>query len=124
MAAKTILIAEDEVEIRELMAMLFENEGITVYKAPDGQAALDMLGEHRTEINLLVTDLGLPKLGGIELIHKAKQMVPSLKILAASGYSHSDMRAELAKEGVAEFFPKPFSPVDLLAAAKRLLGMQ
>ncbi len=121
MGVQTILISEDETEIRELLVVLFKAEGFRVFSAGDGQAALDIVQEYGRAITLLITDLGLPKLGGIELIHKALQINPGLKVIAASGFGHANVRAELLREGVADFFPKPFSPVDLLATARRLL---
>ncbi len=116
-----ILIAEDEEEIRELLAMMLESDGAVVFKAADGERALDVLAGHRYEIALLVTDLGLPKVGGIELITRARTLVPDLKVIAASGFGHAHIRTELQKVGVQEFFPKPFSPLELVATAKRLL---
>ena len=119
--SRTVLIAEDEGEIRELLAMMFESEGCVVLKAADGEEALGLVREHRADLVLLVTDLGLPKLGGLDLIKKARTVLPSLKVIAASGFGHENVRSELRKVGVVEFFPKPFSPLELLATAKRLL---
>jgi DNA-binding response OmpR family regulator len=124
MKRQTVLVSEDEVEIRELLAMLFKAEGYTVLQAPDGQTALDLVRENKDSIILLVTDLGLPKLGGLELIKEARRIIPSLKIIAASGFGHASVRSELRDVGVEEFFPKPFSPLELLETAKRLLAIE
>ena len=121
-AQQTVLIAEDEGEIRELLAMMFESEGLAVLKAADGEQALAFVKEHPHDIVLLVTDLGLPKLGGIELIQQARVFIPGLKVIAATGFGHINVRTELHNVGVEDFFPKPFSPIELLAAARRLLG--
>jgi DNA-binding response OmpR family regulator len=121
MQGKTILIAEDETEIRELLAALLETDGYTVLRASDGQEALNIMNERRNEIDLLITDLGLPKLGGLELIQHARALSPSVKIIAASGFGHANVRRELRKAGVVQFFPKPFSPVELLKTARKLL---
>ena len=118
---RTVLVVEDEGEIRDLLAMMFEAEGVAVLKAGDGEEALNLIREHGKEIDLLVTDLGLPKLGGIELIQQARVIQPSLQVIAATGFGHPNVRAELRKVGVDEFFPKPFSPLELLIAARRLL---
>ena len=118
---RTVLIAEDEDEIRDLLAMMFEANDAVVLKAADGEEAIDLIKAHRDDLALLITDLGLPKLGGIELIQQARALIPSLKVIAASGFGHLNVRAELRKVGVEEFFAKPFSPADLLAAARRLL---
>jgi two-component system, cell cycle sensor histidine kinase and response regulator CckA len=122
MNRQTVLVSEDENEIRELISMLFNVEGYTVLQASDGQTALDLVREHKDSILLLVTDLGLPKLGGLELIKEARRIIPSLKVIAASGFGHANVRAELRNVGVEEFFPKPFLPLDLLETAKRLLA--
>jgi CheY-like chemotaxis protein len=121
MAGKTILIAEDEGEIRELLALLLEGEGFTVLRAMDGQQALDFVRDPANSIDLLITDLGLPRLGGLELIHHARTHSPDIKIIAASGFGHANVREELMKAGVIQFFPKPFSPTQMLESAKRLL---
>jgi DNA-binding response OmpR family regulator len=122
MNRQTVLVSEDEDEIRELLSMLFKAEGYAVLQAGDGQAALDLVRENKDSIILLVTDLGLPKLGGFELIKEARHVIPSLKIIAASGFGHANVRSDLRDVGVVEFFPKPFEPLELLAAAKRLLA--
>ena len=121
MGDKTILVTEDEAEIRELLSLLLESEGYKVYAASDGQEALQLVQAHAKEIELLITDLGLPKLGGIELIKKARLIIPSLKVIAASGFGHINVRSELRNVGVVEFFPKPFSPIELLEKAKTML---
>jgi len=124
MQGKTVLIAEDELEIRELLALLLETEGYTVLKASDGQEALDFVNDRRIVVDLLITDLGLPKLGGLELIQHARRLSPSVKIIASSGFGHANVRDELRKAGVVQFFPKPFSPMQMLESAKRLLTDQ
>ena len=64
----SILISEDEVDINNLLSLILQTEDFTVFQAFDGQAALDLFTAHQDEIELIVTDLGLPKLGGVELI--------------------------------------------------------
>jgi len=120
---RVVLIAEDEEEIRELLAMMFEAEGVVVLKAGDGESALDLIRKYKGEISLLVTDLGLPKLGGIDVIHQGREIHPGLRVIAATGFGHPQVRAELRNEGVDEFFPKPFSPLELLRVARKLLDL-
>jgi two-component system cell cycle sensor histidine kinase/response regulator CckA len=103
--------------------MLFKADGYTVLQAADGETALNLIRENRDSIILLVTDLGLPRLGGFELIKEARKVIPSLKIIAASGFGHANIRSELRAVGVEEFFPKPFEPLELLATAKRLIAV-
>lgn len=120
---KGVLLAEDEEELRVLMGMIFEADGFTVFHAADGLQALDVFRDHADEIHLLVTDLGLPKLGGVELIAHIRTINPGVKIIGSSGYGPSDVREEVLKAGGDDFFPKPVVAGDLLAKARRLLGM-
>jgi two-component system, cell cycle sensor histidine kinase and response regulator CckA len=119
----TVLVTEDEDEIRELLVKVFESVGFIVFKASDGQEALELVHLHRDRIDLLVTDLGLPKLGGLELIEQSRAIIPSLKVIAASGFGHANVRSQLHEIGVEDFFPKPFSPLELLETAKRILNL-
>lgn len=119
-----ILIAEDEPEIRYLLAMVFEAENFRVYQANDGEEALHILGDHLEEIELLITDLGLPKVEGVDLIQKARAMKPMLKIIGASGFGRKNVEEEVLNAGGDEFIPKPFVTGELVQAAKHLLGKE
>lgn len=119
---KTILISEDEADINNLLTLILQMEGFTVLQAFDGQSALETFTSHVNEVDLLVTDLGLPKMGGVELIEKARQMKPSLKIIGASGFGRNNVREEVMRAGADEFMPKPYVTADLVAAVQRLLA--
>jgi two-component system, OmpR family, KDP operon response regulator KdpE len=116
-----ILIAEDELELRILLSALFEMEGFAVFQAEDGISAMETFSARRDSIDLLITDLGLPGLGGLELIMKIRAIKPSVKIIAASGYGRATIREEVLQAGGDLFYPKPFSVDDILLAAKQLL---
>jgi two-component system, cell cycle sensor histidine kinase and response regulator CckA len=120
---KTILISEDEVDINNLLGLILQSEGFNVLQAFDGESALAVFTAHQSEIDLLVTDLGLPKMGGIELIEKVRKMKPSIKIIGASGFGRNNVREEVMNAGGDEFMPKPYVTSDLVDTAKRLLGV-
>lgn len=120
---KGVLLAEDEEEIRTLMGMLFELEGFKVFHAVDGQAALETFNAHSNEIGVLITDLGLPRLGGVELIGKVRALNPAVKIIGSSGYGRSNVRDEVLSAGGDDFFPKPFVAADLVNKVKQLMGI-
>ncbi len=119
---KWVLIVEDENEIRALMALLFELEQFVVYQATNGRAALETFLAHKDEIVLLITDLGLPEMDGVELAQKARQAKPGLRIIGTSGFSRRNIREEFLKAGGDEFVPKPFAVDDLIKLSKQLLG--
>lgn len=119
----TILISEDEADINNLLALILQMEGFAVLQAFDGQAALDTFNAHADDVDLLVTDLGLPKMGGIELIEKVRKAKPSLKIIGASGFGRNNVREEVMNAGADEFMPKPYVTSDLVESVRRLLGL-
>jgi two-component system cell cycle sensor histidine kinase/response regulator CckA len=97
-------------------------EHFTVFQAFDGMTALEVFSAHQDEIDLVVTDLGLPRMGGVELIAKVRQMKPSVKIIGASGFGRNNVREEVMDAGADEFLPKPYITSDLLILVKKLLG--
>lgn len=119
-----ILVAEDETDICNLLAMILRAEGFLVFEARDGLEAFEIFKAHADEIALLITDLGLPGLGGVELIEKAKQIKPSVKVIGASGFGRNNVREEVMKAGGHEFLPKPYVAADLVATARKLLASQ
>ncbi len=118
----TILISEDEVDINNLLTLVLQLENFTVLQAFDGLTAYETFLAHKDEIDLVVTDLGLPKMGGVELIEKVRGLKPSVKIIGASGFGRVNVREEVMNAGADEFMPKPYITADLLLLAKKLLG--
>jgi two-component system cell cycle sensor histidine kinase/response regulator CckA len=121
MTPRAVLVVEDEQELRSLFAMLLEGEEFTVYQAQDGQVALDMLHEHSAEIGLVITDLGLPHLGGVDLIAKARVLNPSVRIIGTSGLSGAKIREMVMRAGADAFLPKPCSVQEVLRTVREIM---
>ena len=85
----TILVVEDDAIVRMLIVDVLEELEFKVLEADDGTAALALLKNHDTLIDLLMTDVGLPEMDGRELAARARALRPSLPILFASGYAES-----------------------------------
>ncbi len=117
-----ILIVEDDAEIRILLSEVFRMEKFDVYQASDGEEAFQIFAAHEDKIALMITDLGLPKLGGVELIAKVRAVNPWIKIIGSSGYGRANIRGEVLQAGGDEFFPKPYVTVELIKTVKRLLS--
>jgi two-component system cell cycle sensor histidine kinase/response regulator CckA len=93
---ETILLVEDQEEIRELAAEFLRNKGYTVLVAADGHQALQMADGHKRAIHLLLTDVVMPNVGGRELALQLAQSRPQMKVLFMSGYpDHSTWNSEL-----------------------------
>jgi PAS domain S-box-containing protein len=97
--SETILLVEDQEEIRELAAEFLQNKGYTVLVAADGHQALQIADEHKQAIHLLLTDVVMPNLGGRELALQFAQSRPQMKVLFMSGYpDHSTWDNELGDD--------------------------
>lgn len=118
-----VLLVEDQEEVLELLAMVFAAEGFTVHRSADGRQALDLFTRRKDEIAVIVTDLGLPVLDGVELIRGARALSSAVKIIGASGYGQLEVRDKVVAAGADMFVPKPFNAQDLVAAARTLLGL-
>ncbi len=117
----TILIAEDEAAVRSFLRATLTRAGYVVREAIDGAEAIDILATSRVPIDLIVSDVVMPRVGGHELLVRARAMSPRLKILFISGY----IGEEVAKRGEIDervrVLRKPFGPNELLAEVKAIL---
>ena len=107
---ETILLAEDEPSLRDLLNAQLRNLGYKVITAVDGQDALDMVQAHSPAIDLLITDMVMPRHGGRDLANALRATKPELNVIFISGYpghENTDMNVDFAAG--AHFLAKPFS---------------
>jgi PAS domain S-box-containing protein len=117
---ETILLVEDQDGIRELVLEFLQQHGYSVLHAADGNEALKIANEYRDSIHLLLTDVVMPNIGGLELARRLNQPRPEMKVLYMSGYpDHATWSSELVDESVA-VLQKPF-PLETLAHKIRSL---
>jgi len=117
--AKTVLIVDDELEIREFLRFIFEREGYAVLEAADGCQGLEQC--RNSGVDVLVTDLVMPEKEGIETIIGALELNPKLKVIAMSGVINGDTYLEIAVSlGAHATLRKPFSRAQVLAALSRV----
>ncbi|MBW7996508.1 MAG: response regulator [Candidatus Glassbacteria bacterium] len=118
---ETILVAEDEPSVRQVVARSLRNTGYHVLEAEDGVDALGVVKAYRGEIHLLVTDVVMPRMGGHDLSRKLEEQYPGLKVLYISGYSdNSIVHHGILDQGI-EFIQKPFQPSQLITKIRELL---
>jgi CheY-like chemotaxis protein len=118
---ETILLVEDEAAIRRLFETALKAKGYQVLTAEDGQDALDRVAEWGNEIDLLVTDVVMPRVSGPELIRRLSTTARPRRVLFMSGYSQErDLGVPSTVERVA-VLQKPFSPNALAAEARKIL---
>jgi two-component system, cell cycle sensor histidine kinase and response regulator CckA len=118
---ETLLIVEDEETLNENLNATLAGKGYTVLSAFDGLTAVDIYTKRQKEVALVLTDLGLPKMTGMEEFNRIKQLNPNVRIIVATGYLDPEMRSELLKAGVQKFIYKPYNPKEVLRAVRELL---
>lgn len=121
LAGASILIVEDEAELRNLFSLILEMEGFTVLQASDGQKGLDILASHPGDIRMVITDLNLPKVGGMDLINQARRLNPKVKIVGTSGMAGERVREMVMRAGADDFIPKPFQAQEAIRKLKTIL---
>jgi len=123
MSEKTILVADDESHILNVVSLKLRNAGFKVITARDGQEAYELANTEKPD--LLITDYHMPQMSGIELCRKLKESVATAKIpaimLTARGYSLEPGDTE--QSGINQLISKPFSPRQLLTAVNEVLGL-
>jgi CheY-like chemotaxis protein len=117
MGQTTILFVDDSADIRNLMCPILRSRGYMVIEAGDGIAALDAACHFEGFIDVLITDIEMPRMGGIELCTQLRRERPATRVIFISGRA-------IPKDGVnGEFFPKPFTPIALEKKIRGLLEL-
>jgi PAS domain S-box-containing protein len=117
---ETILLVEDETAVRSFARAVLESSGYTVLVAPDGEEGLARAAAHTGRLDLVLTDLVMPKVGGRQLAETLRRSRPDLKLLFMSGYS--DQPVPSGNGGTnGGFLQKPFVALDLVRKVRRVL---
>jgi len=115
----TILIAEDQPDVRKLLQNLLHSAGYHVLTAPDGKKALKIAEEHTGKIDLLLSDVVMPEMSGVDLAKALKAKRPESRIILTSAYS----QGMLVMDSDWVFIPKPYFPQRLLEEVGKALSI-
>jgi DNA-binding NtrC family response regulator len=114
-----ILIVDDSLDMIELLQRQLEKAGFQVVTATAVPQAIDIVGSRK--IDIVVTDLKMPGISGLELVRHVRDNLKDTEILLITGYPSVDGAVEAMKTGAADYLPKPFTSAEFLAAIGRLL---
>ena len=118
---ETILIVEDDDRVRELAVFALQSRGYTVLAAGNGLEATRVLRLHPGTVQMLVTDVVMPGMGGPELAESLRLIFPEMKVVYSSGYTdHAVIRHGLLEDKVA-FLQKPYTPQTLAGKVRQVL---
>jgi PAS domain S-box-containing protein len=118
---ETILLVEDEEMVRAVASSSLRAKGFRVLEAANGQEALAVAEAHRGPIHLLVTDVVLPQMGGVELAARLVRTRPDTRVLYTSGYTQEPVVLQRASGGEGTFLPKPYVGETLTRRVRELL---
>lgn len=119
---ETILLVEDEEQIRGLACIALQEAGYSVLAAANGQDALLLARDHQGPIHLLITDVIMPGMNGAQLHEQIDSLYPTIKTLYISGYADSKLAFPLLEStGRAAYLPKPFTPLVLTQKVREVL---
>ena len=119
---ETVLLVEDETELRKLARNILTAYGYKVVEAINGEDALHKAAEHTGRIDLMITDVVMPKLGGRELAHKLVAVRPEMKVIFMSGYDSEAVSKHLVLQPGTAYLEKPFSVEILMRKVRETLS--
>ena len=117
----TVLLIEDEEPLRKMVAIMLERLGFSVLEAKDGIDALEVFGNHQSEIKFVLTDLTMPRMNGWETLTSLRKLKPDIPVILASGYDKAHVMSGDHPELPQAFLPKPYNRTNLSDAIKQVL---
>lgn len=118
----TILLVEDEDAVRMFSSRALRDKGYRIIEASNGEMALEFLKKDASTIDLIISDVVMPKMDGPTLLSHIKQVNPNIKFIFISGYTEDAFRESLANDSSVHFLPKPFNLKELASKVKSVLG--
>ena len=122
--SETILLAEDDEKVRRMTTRLLEGAGYKVVAVSDGDEAVSVFGKEQERIDLVVSDVIMPGLGGRALYEKLKAIKADTPVLFCSGYSSGKFDSEFFETENIQLLQKPYGPDDLLRWVRKLLDKE
>jgi PAS domain S-box-containing protein len=118
---ETILYVEDEPLGRDMVVEYLERKGYRVKTAVNGEEAVEFFARHADEIDLVLTDFGLPVFDGEEVSRRVKRIKPNIPLIMISGFVPLERRSMLVRIGVNDVLPKPYKMADLFVKIRNTL---
>ncbi|MEM1349281.1 MAG: response regulator [Myxococcota bacterium] len=113
-AKKGVFVVDDEPLVRRLVQRILQRAEIQVWCASDGIEALEMFPEIRARVGVVVLDMSMPEMDGVEVMERLREMEPTLPVILSSGYDRSTL-GKIPEQDITSFVRKPYRPDDLLA---------
>jgi two-component system cell cycle sensor histidine kinase/response regulator CckA len=118
----TVMLVEDEDPVRIFGARALRNKGYKVFEAKSGEGALEAIRDAGEKIDLLITDVVMPRMDGPALVRQVRESHPEMKVIFISGYTEDSFRQRLDSDSDIHFLPKPFSLKQLAGKVKEVIS--
>ena len=116
-----VLVVDDEPDVRKVVRMTLEKAGYDVVEAEDGEKAIAEIkkGEHSILLNLIITDIRMPNMNGIDVLNYYRKEWPSIPIIVLTGFPDLDMATMMLQHGISDYLVKPVEAEKLRAAVAK-----
>ncbi|WP_051937875.1 hybrid sensor histidine kinase/response regulator [Ghiorsea bivora] len=118
----TVLIVDDEESIREIASIMLEDVGYHTITAVDGLDAVEKLKQHANEVDCVLLDMTMPRMGGEDAFTEMRRICPEIKVVLSSGYNQQIATQRFTGKGLAGFVQKPYMPDELLSKLTEVLA--
>ena len=118
-----VLVVDDEPDIRKVVRMTLQKAGYEVLEAENGEKAIEVIntGENRLLLDVLICDIRMPKINGVEAIAYFQQEWPRVPIIVLTGFPDTDMATSFLRSGVVDYLVKPVEGEKLRTAVARAM---
>jgi DNA-binding NtrC family response regulator len=117
----TVLIVEDEESMLSILEKILVNRGYNVLKASDGKLAVRIYQRDKASIDVVLLDMGLPKLSGRDVLFKIKQEKQDAKIVVSSGFPEEEFKSDFEQAGIKHFLQKPYRLDHVVRTLQRVI---
>jgi CheY-like chemotaxis protein len=119
-SSATVLVVEDEERMLHALGKILGKQGYKVLKASDGEMALETYHRHEDSIDVVLLDLGLPKMSGRDVLFRIKNKNPDVKVIIASGHFEDELDVGIGQTGVKHLLRKPYMPDEVIKIIQSL----
>jgi CheY-like chemotaxis protein len=119
-----VLVVDDEASVRSVMQRALERAGYRVLSADDGDVGVDLFRAHASEIQVVVLDVTMPRMGGVEALSHMRAIDPRVRVVLSSGYSETEATTRFAGQSLSGFLAKPFTTRALVDCVRDVLSAQ
>ena len=118
-----ILVVDDEPDVRKVVRMTLTRAGYDVIEAEDGEKAIEVIneGENPLLVDVIVTDIRMPKINGVEVIYYFQQHYPRVPIIVITAFPEMEMATDLLKKGIVDYLVKPTEKANLLNSVAKAI---